>query len=38
VKHLTKGPYAKMQQLIEKKDEQGELNEKEDKQLKDLIK
>lgn len=31
IKHLTKGPYVKMVQLNEKKDEQGELNEKEDK-------
>jgi regulator of nonsense transcripts 1 len=36
VKHLKRGQFAKMQQLIELKDENGELSEKEEKQLKEL--
>jgi len=36
VKHLKKGQYAKMQALIDLKEEQGELNEKDDKTLKEL--
>jgi regulator of nonsense transcripts 1 len=36
IKHLNHGPFRIMQELITKKEEQGDLSEKEDKQLKDL--
>ena len=36
VKHLKKGNFAKMQELMLKKEDQGELTEKDEKQLKDL--
>ena len=37
VKHLKKGNFAKMQELMLRKEEQGELTEKDEKQLKDLL-
>lgn len=37
VKHLKKGNFARMQELMLKKEEQGELTEKDEKQLKDLM-
>jgi regulator of nonsense transcripts 1 len=37
VKHLRHGPFKQMQELTNKKEEQGELTEKEDHTLKDLI-
>ena len=36
VKHLRKGNFARMQELMLRKEEQGELNEKDEKQFKDL--
>ena len=36
VKHLKKGQFARMQELMLRKEEQGELNEKDEKQFKDL--
>lgn len=36
VRHLKKGQYGKMQDLMEKLEENGELSEREEKQLKDL--
>lgn len=36
VKHLKKGNYARMQELMLRKEEQGELNEPDDKKLKEL--
>lgn len=36
IKHLKKGQFAKMQELMELKEEQGELNEKDENQLKEL--
>ena len=36
IKHLKHGPFRVMQELILKKEEQNELTEKEEKQLKDL--
>ena len=36
VKHLKKGNFARMQELMLRKEEQGELNEKDEKHLKDL--
>ena len=37
VKHLKKGNFARMQELMLKKEEQGELTEKDEKQLIDLM-
>lgn len=37
VKHMKHGPYKQMQELQIKREEQGELSEKEDKIYKDLI-
>ena len=36
VKHLRKGNYARMQELMLRKEEQGELNENDEKKLKEL--
>jgi len=36
VKHLKKGNYARMQELMLRKEEQGELNENDEKKLKEL--
>lgn len=37
IKHLKRGQFQRMQDLIQLREEQGELTEKEEKQLKDLI-